>query len=206
MECKSNLSAGPAILTAFATLCCASPALHAQESGESVAGAPEVESSRDVVAYDAEFFALYHPVTALEMVRRLPGFQLDDGEDKRGFGAASGNVLINDRYPSAKQDTASRILERIPASQVERIDLIRGRVRGIDLRSQSSVISVILREDISATVRWDLAVRKTFDLSPLTVRGSASLSDTWKSIEYNVGLVYRRFRSSESGVEDIFDP
>ena len=206
MECKSNFSAGSAILTAFATLCCASPALHAQESGESDAGAPEVESLQDVVAYDAEFFALYHPVTALEMVRRLPGFQLDDGEDKRGFGAASGNVLINDRYPSAKQDTASTILERIPASQVERIDLIRGRVRGIDLRSQSSVISVILREDIPATVRWDLAVRKTFDLSPLTVRGSASLSDTWKSIEYNVGLVYRRFRSSESGVEDIYDP
>ncbi|MCH8867547.1 MAG: TonB-dependent receptor [Proteobacteria bacterium] len=170
------------------------------------AGAPEVESLQDVVAYDAEFFALYHPVTALEMVRRLPGFQLDDGEDKRGFGAASGNVLINDRYPSAKQDTASTILERIPASQVERIDLIRGRVRGIDLRSQSSVISVILREDIPATVRWDLATRKTFDLSPLTVRGSVSLSDTWKSLEYNAGLVYRRFRSSESGVEDIYDP
>ena len=192
------------MLTAFAALCCASPALRAQESGAS--DAPEVESSQDVVAFDAEFFARYQPVTALEMVRRLPGFQLDDGDDKRGFGAASGNVLINDRYPSAKQDTASRMLERIPASLVERIDLIRGRVRGIDLRSQSSVISVILREDIPATVRWDLTVRKTFDLSPLTVRGSASLSDTWKSLEYNAGLVYRRFRSSESGVEDIYDP
>jgi hypothetical protein len=63
-----------------------------------------------------------------------------------------------------------------------------------------------LREDIPATVRWDLAVRKTADLSPLTVRGSVSLSDTWKSLEYNAGLVYRRFRSSESGVEDIYDP
>ncbi len=146
MDCKSNLSAWSAILTAFAALCCASPALHAQESSESDADAPEVESSQDVVAFDAEFFARYQPVTALEMVRRVPGFQLDDGEDRRGFGAASGNVLINDRYPSAKQDTASRILERIPASLVERIDLIRGRVRGIDLRSQSSVISVILRD------------------------------------------------------------
>ena len=63
-----------------------------------------------------------------------------------------------------------------------------------------------MRDDIPATARWDLALRKTFDLSPLTVRGSVSLSDTWKSLEYNAGLVYRRFRSSESGVEDIFDP
>jgi len=195
-----------AIVTAVAVLSCASPALRAQESGNSDTDMPEVESAQDVVSFDAKFFERYKPVSALEMVRRVPGFQLDDGDDKRGFGAASGNVLINDRYPSAKQDTASRILERIPASQVERIDLIRGRVRGIDLRSQSSVISIVLREDIPATVRWELALRKNFEISPLTVRGSASVSDTWKSLEYNAGLVYRRFRSSESGVENIFDP
>ena len=206
MEVKSNLIKWPAMLTAVAALCCASPALRAQESDKSNTDAAEVEIPQEVVAYDADFFARYQPNTALEMVRRLPGFQLDDGEDKRGFGAASGNVLINDRYPSAKQDTASSILERIPASQVERIDLIRSRVRGIDLRSQSTVVSIILRDDIPATARWDLAVRKTFDLNPLTVRGSVSVSDTWKSLEYNAGLVYRRFRSSESGVEDIFDP
>ena len=200
------MNTSSAIVTAVAVLSCASPALRAQESGKLDTDVPEVESPQDVVTYGAEFFARYQPQSALGMVRRIPGFQLDDGEDKRGFGAASGNVLINDRYPSAKQDTASRILERIPASQVERIDLIRGRVRDIDLRSQSSVISVILREDIPATGRWDLAARKTVDLSPLTVRGSVSVSDTWKSLEYNVGLVYRRFRSSESGVEDIYDP
>ena len=195
-----------AIVTAVAILSCASPALRAQEPDKLDTDVPEVGSPQDVVSFDAEFFSRYKPNSALGMVRRIPGFQLDDGEDKRGFGAASGNVLINDRFPSAKQDTASSILNRIPASQVERIDLIRGRVRGIDLRGQSAVVSIILRDDIPATARWDLAIRKTFDLSPLTVRGSVSLSDTWKSIEYNAGVVYRRFRSSESGVEDIYDP
>ncbi len=206
MDGKSNLSVWPAMLTVVAALICASPALRAQESSKSDTDAPEVEIPEEVVTYNAEFFARYKPNSALEMVRRVPGFQIDDGDDKRGFGAASGNILINDRYPSAKQDTASRILERIPASQVERIDLIRGRVRGIDLRSQSTVVSIILRDDIPATARWDLALRKTSTLSPWTVRGSVSVSDTWKSLEYNAGLVYRRFRSSESGVEDIFDP
>ncbi len=206
MEGKSNFSIWPAVLTVAAALICVSPALRAQESGESETNAPEVENPQEVVAYDAEFFARYKPNSALEMVRRVPGFQLDDGDDKRGFGAASGNILVNDRYPSAKQDTASSILERIPASQVERIDLIRGRARGIDLRGQSAVASIILRDDIPAAARWDLALRKTFELSPLTVRGSVSVSDTWKSLEYNAGLVYRRFRSSESGVEDIYDP
>ena len=206
MNQKKYLRGWPAIFAVVTALFCAVPTICAQESGNSGAGTPEAGVAQDVVTYDADFFARYNPNTALEMVRRVPGFQIDDGDDKRGFGAASGNILINDRYPSSKQDTASRILERIPASQVDHIDLIRGQVRGIDLRSQSTVISIILREDISATARWDLALRKTFELSPLTVRGSVSVSDTWKSLEYNAGLVYRRFRSSESGVEDIFDP
>ena len=191
--------AGP--LTLATVLFCISSVIYADELSE-----PEKETSAEVVAYDASFFARYQPNTALEMVRRLPGFQVDDGADKRGFGAASGNILINDRYPSAKQETASRILERIPASQVERIDLIRGRVRDIDLRSQSTVASIILRDDIPATARWDMGVRKTYSLTPLTVRGSVSVSDTWKSLEYNAGLVYRRFRSGEGGTEDIYDP
>ena len=71
------------------------------------------------------------------MVDQVPGFQLDDGTDQRGFGAAIGNVLINDRYPSAKQDTPTQILQRIPASQVQRIELIRGQVREIDLLGQT---------------------------------------------------------------------
>ena len=60
------------------------------------------------------------------MVQQIPGFQLDDGGGLRGFGSAAGNILINDSRPSAKQDLLSAILARIPASYVERINLIRG--------------------------------------------------------------------------------
>ena len=37
--------------------------------------------SRDnlVVEYSADYFGRYRPNTALDMVRQLPGFQLDDG-------------------------------------------------------------------------------------------------------------------------------
>lgn len=35
--------------------------------------------------FDPEFFASYAPVTALDMVRRIPGFSIDQGEGRRGF-------------------------------------------------------------------------------------------------------------------------
>lgn len=177
-------------------------ALHPALSGAQ----DDVADEREIVSYAAEFFDRYQPNTALDMVRRLPGFIIDDGGDKRGFGAATGNVLINDRYPSAKQDSPSDILERISSNQVERIDIVRGQVRNIDLRGQAVVASVILLGDVPATGRWELAVRKNFNQSPVTVRSAASISDSWKSVEYIAGINYRRFNSAERGPEVIRDP
>lgn len=160
----------------------------------------------EVVSYTPDFFARYQPKSALEMLQRIPGFQIDDGASKRGFGAAAGNVLINDRYPSAKQDTPSQILERISADQVARIDLIRGQVRGIDLRRKAEVASVILHEDLPASGVWQLGTRKNFQHSPLTDNGSLAISDKWKGVDYNTGISLRRFRSGEIGFENVYDP
>ncbi len=195
-----------ALVAMVAALTAAGPGdLRAAEAENPSAQVTATGTPQDVVIFDAEFFVLYQPNSALEMVQRIPGFRIDDGDDKRGFGAAAGNILINDRYPSAKQDKASSILERIPASQVERIELLRGQVRGVDLRGQSVVASIILRDDIPATTRWESSLRKNFNHSPMTFEGSISLSDTWKGFEYNVGVAYRRFRSQELGPEEIFD-
>ena len=105
------------------------------------------DSENPVVTYGASFFDRYQPNTALDMVNQLPGFQLDDGDDRRGFGGSVGNLLINDRYPSVKQDKASTFLSRIAASRVDRIELIRSQVRDIDLRGRPVVANLILAED-----------------------------------------------------------
>ena len=80
------------------------------------------------------------------MVRQVPGFQLENNNSTRGIAGALGNLLINDRRPSAKQDQPEDILARIPSQLVERIELIRGQVREIDLRGQSSLINIILKD------------------------------------------------------------
>jgi len=195
----------PLISLIAALAACGSGGARAAEPADLPESTAEAEIPEEIVSFKAEFFALYQPTSALDMLRQLPGFRLDDGDDKRGFGAAAGNVLINDRYPSAKQDKASSILERIPASQVERIDLLRGQVRGIDLRGQSVVASVILRADIPATTRWEANGRKNFNHSPMTFKGIISTSDTWNKLDYNAGLAYRRYRSQELGPEEIYD-
>ncbi len=161
---------------------------------------------QDFVNYPASYFTRFQPVTALDMVNQVPGFQLDDDiNDLRGFGGVAGNVLIDDRRPSTKRDMLSAILTRIPAGSVERIELIRGQVRSIDMRGQSSVLNIILREGIPAAVQWETSIRQTFGHGPLKPEGRVSLSDNWKGIDYNVGVDARWNSVGRKGIDEIYD-
>jgi len=167
-------------------------------------GDTPAESPSPLVEYPALFFARYKPNTALDMVRQVPGFQIDNGDDSRGFAGAAGNILINGQRPSAKQDQASSILSRVPASQVIGIKLIRGQVRGIDLRGQSSVVDIILSEDSPAAISWEFySLYST--ASPLRSGIKASLADRWNEIEYNIGAELLRDGNGEKGHEYVYD-
>lgn len=175
-------------------------------SGHAQEAAPQQATVSDagLVEFTPDFFARYQPNTALEMVSRVPGFTLDDGGEKRGFGGAAGNVLINDRRPSTKQDSPSAILNRISADQVERIELIRVRIRDIDLQGYPEVINVVLRRDAPATIRWETYVRYNFDQGATPFAG-ISYADRWGDTEYNVGFDYRYSRFGDPGDWQTFD-
>jgi len=160
------------------------------------------QSSDQTVRYDAAFFVRYQPNTALDMVSQVPGFQLDDGDTTRGFATSAGNVLINGRRPSAKQDRPSATLSRIPASQVLGIELIRGQVQGMDMRGQQAVINVLMHEDAPAAIRWESFLMYSTS-GPIKPGIRASLSDRWNNIEYNIGIGIERNANGESGPETV---
>lgn len=109
------------------------------------AAAPEAASApaQSVIRYPPEFFAAAGPQNAFEMVQRLPGFSIETGDAVRGFEGAAGNVLIDGERPTSKSDNLEEILKRLPASQVARIDLIRGGAPGIDMQGKSVLANVV---------------------------------------------------------------
>lgn len=122
-------------------------------------GAP-AESA--VQTFEPAFFARFNPVTAEDMVRQVPGFTLDEGEDLRGFGATAGNVLIDGQRPSSKTSLKDE-LSRIAAGAVQRIELIRASAAGnIDVRGYTELANVVLKPatgmqvstTFAATTRW----------------------------------------------------
>ncbi len=109
-------------------VCVSLGAAYAQEAGTAV--------------FTPDFFNQYTPRTALDMVERVPGFSIDGGEDRRGFTGAQGNVLIDGEAPAAKAQEIEAILARIPASDVERIELVRGASAG---SAQALRVNVVRR-------------------------------------------------------------
>lgn len=124
--------------------CLAFPAL-AQPPASAAAAADK--PAADVQSFDAAYFKTYNPVTAADMVTRVPGFEIRDGDDRRGFGATAGNILINGERPSSKT-LASEQLKRIPAGMVIRVDLVSGGASA-ESSGQAQIVNVILSKAVA---------------------------------------------------------
>ncbi len=103
--------------------------------------APPVENGRR--SFTPDFFVSFGPVNALDMVRRIPGFSIEQSEGRRGFGENAGNVLIDGDRPSTKSDDINTILTRIPASQVERIELIEQAGGDGEAQGKGQLVNVV---------------------------------------------------------------
>ena len=117
------------------------------------------KTSQNHSNYPAAFFSQYQPQNAFDMIDRLPGFSFDRGDNARGFGGNAGNVLIDGARPTSKSGGLVGALKRIPAEQVERIEIIRGGVSAGDAAGQSVVANVIKRTDVTSGT-WALKFRR----------------------------------------------
>ncbi|HBL92694.1 MAG TPA: hypothetical protein DHV57_07490, partial [Hyphomonas sp.] len=114
------------------------------------------ETTPGATIYTMDDFSQYAPRTALEMVSRIPGFSIQGDDDgSRGFGQASGNVLINGQRVSGKSNGATESLDRISASSVVRLELVDASAFEIAGLS-GHVVNVITNGDgaVSGTWRW----------------------------------------------------
>lgn len=136
------------LLAATAALCIAMP-LHV--------AAQEASQDGAVLTYAPAYFDAYSPVTALDMVAQVPGFSINNGAEVRGLADTFANVLIDGERQSTKSESIQQILQRIPVASVERVELIRQVVAGVDMRGQTRVINVVLAEDAGASSTLEIS-------------------------------------------------
>ena len=123
----------------------------------SEAGHAQTESRAGVTGYDAAYFVEMQPNTALDMVRLVPGFRVQGGDTEvRGFSGTAGNVLIDGRVPTSKEESIEELLQRIPASGVARVELIRSGASDVDMRGFALLANVVRLQNTSVQGRAEL--------------------------------------------------
>jgi hypothetical protein len=165
-------------------------------AGEAVAQ----EQTQAGVSYPNEYFAPFSPRTALDMVERVPGFTIDEGEERRGFAGAQGNVLIDGQAPTSKAQDIDDILARIPSRDVIRIELVRGAAAG---NAQSLYVNVVRRAGGGEGV-WSLGLARADD-GELSPEGELAYSARRGDVEYGLSAAYDSAHAPVSGERTDYD-
>lgn len=120
--------------------------------------APTTDSD-STVTYPASYFAEFDPFSANDMLDRIPGINVarsgggggggpgsSGGSNRRGLGLGGDQILINGRRITGKSNEGNSQLSRIPADQVQYIQIIRGTSGDLDVRGGTQVINIVLLE------------------------------------------------------------
>lgn len=170
------------------------------------------------VVYPASYFAEWSPVTAQDMLDRIPGLDMGSmssfsrssrgssrssgrgssgGSGGRGFGGGNRaiEILINGKRTAGKNNSTDRQLSRIISNQVDRIEIIRGTSGDLDVRGSGQVINVVLYEELSAaSLQYDFGAEHSPDN---TIKPRAEVS-------YNGQMGGLGFQTSVRGYDPLF--
>ncbi len=165
------------------------------------------ETGREL--YASSYFARYAPQTASDMVSQVPGFTLagnnrnGNNEAQRGLGQGLGNLLINGKRPSTKDDGPVALLERIPANQVLRIEILNDG--SAELSGQSGkIVNVIATESETLNGAWKTQVH-TLEQGYTTPKLDGSLTGKLGSARFTAGLDWSGDEFPQWGQEQIWD-
>ncbi|MFT4816967.1 MAG: outer membrane receptor for ferrienterochelin and colicins [Pseudohongiellaceae bacterium] len=186
------------------------------------------------VRYPAAYFEEWAPVTAQDMMDRIPGLSSGGGSrggfssggrgrggpggsggggrGGRGFGSGSGGseILINGKRTAGKNNSTGSQLGTITADQVNYFEIIRGTSGELDVRGSGQVVNVVLFEELSsATIQYEVSLQLTED-DTVSPGGNFSFSGQRGGLDYQVSArtndVYFRSLSKENSILGDFSP
>jgi len=209
------------------------PQLFAQESEESSEQSSQTEYSLEEIivsgevitrnrtssvspelTYDTEFFQKFEPISAGDMLKRVPGvaFTSDIGEydapQMRGMADGFTQVLVNGRPVPGAGNDRTVLVDRIPAEIIERIEVIRSPGADIDSQGVGGTINIILKEGTTLPEGGSIRATGLYVAKDKEFRGAGAVSYAGRSdddrIFYSVTAnIQQRFNAKKFVEETI---
>lgn len=161
------------------------------------------ETNEDARVYTIADFEQFAPRTAEDMVSQIPGFSISGSDGQRGFGQAQENVLINGQRISSKSSSAEQVLARIPATNVERIEIVDGA--DLDIPGLSGQVANVIATANGISGTWTYRQRYRENLPPAYDWIEVSVNGQAGTLGWTAALETQPNRGTASGRENIFD-
>ncbi len=150
-----------------------------------------VPSIQPILSYDVEFFQRFEPINLQDMLKRVPGLNLDSLFPSTGrfsdteansfgyrgsFGGTTGQILINGRRIPGINSVNAISLSAIPAELVKQINIIRVNNAGADAQGVGLTIDIILKDGTDVPTGehayWRISANKTGDQQGHNISGA----------------------------------
>ena len=199
-----------------------------------VATAQDNVGEDSTVVYPSDYFVEWAPVTAQDMLDRIPGLSggsggrsgfsgfrggggppggfRGGGSGGRGFGGGSrgSEILINGKRTAGKNNSTGGQLARITSGQVDYIEIIRGTSGELDVRGSGQVINVVLYDALSTSItQYEVGAQQS-ENNTVTPSGSVSFSGQQGGLDFQLQArasdVFFRNISRENSILGDFSP
>ena len=161
------------------------------------------ESGEDARVFTLADFEQFAPRSAADMIAQIPGFTISGSDGQRGFGQAQENVLINGQRISSKSTSAREVLSRIPATNVERIEIVEGAT--LDIPGLGGQVANVIATANGISGTWTYRQRIRENLPPALEWIELSVNGQSGTLGWTLGVESEPGRGAAAGRENIFD-
>ena len=182
---------------------------NAMDSNDSAVEIPVANATSDTKEkccgkdYDFAYFEAFAPRTALDMVSRIPGFQIDSGNTgKRGLGNGGANVLLNGYRISGKTNARDQ-LSRINAKNVVNIKIVDGT--SLDIPGLSGQVANVTTKTTGISGTWEWRGELRSRIKPNLLGGKATVSGETGKLAWSFTAESNPFRNGNRGLETQTD-
>ncbi|MBN4058549.1 Plug domain-containing protein, partial [bacterium AH-315-J19] len=160
------------------------------------------ETSDGTQVFEPAYFEQFVPRTAIDMVSRIPGFQIRSSGGRRGLGQGGANVLINGDRISGKTNAGDQ-LSRINAANVVRIEIVDGT--SLDIPGLSGQVANVITKStgVSGTWEWRPEWRNRLPANLYDLK--ATVSGESGDLAWSFTAQNNPFRNGNRGLETLTD-
>ena len=150
-------------------------------------------------------FERFAPRSALDMAQQIPGFSIRADDGDRGLGQANTNVIINGQRISGKSNGPVAALQRIPAEEVVRLEIVDGA--SLDIGGLTGqVLNVVTASTGGITGQFRYSAEwRSFGVPFRWGDGQVSLAGGGANTEWTLSFENDAGRRGDQGTELVFD-